>query len=202
MPLFCCALYHELGHFVDVETQLTESTRLLYPIRPDASERVQEVLLAHRGEHFADLFAACYVGSAIGDSLYAISPATTLSTTHPATADRLEMIRMFLGGEEVDVPIMFNDVLARRGLPSLSPRFTLPDVEAAFDDMRPHVLTGPSELHGLFAAGWAYLAKALRGEGATWTTGAKPLEIIRIVNDLCEKSIRNASIRQLWNDAK
>ncbi len=202
MPLFCCALYHELGHFVDVTTQLTEATRLLYPVREDASERVEEMLMAFRGEHFADLFAACYVGSAIGDSLNAISPLAGFSTTHPATEARLELIADFLSGVEVDIHAMFDDALMRRGLPKLMPRFEIPDIEAAFDDMRPHVLTGPAQLHGIFPAGWSYMAKALRGEGATWTKGAKPLEIIRIVNDLAEKSIRNASIRQLWSDAK
>ena len=75
-------------------------------------------------------------------------------------------------------------------------------MEAAFDDMRPHILAGTAQLHGIFPAGWSYMAKALQGEGATWTAGAKPLEMVRIINDLAEKSIRNASLRELWACAK
>lgn len=202
MPLFCCALYHELGHFVDMMGQLTETTERLHPIPTEVPKGFHPYMIAYRREHFADLFAACYVGSAIGDSLAALDPGATLSATHPDTPARLETIRAFLAGEEVDVHLMFSDALQRRGMPTLAPRFEVPDLEPAFDDMRPAVLTGSPQLHGVFAAGWSYMAKALNGDGATWTKGAKPLEIIRIVNDLAEKSIRNASIRQLWADAE
>jgi hypothetical protein len=202
MPLFCCALYHELGHFVDVMGQLTESTKLLSPIPDNVPDTFHPYMYAYRQEHFADLFAACYVGSAIGDSLDALNPLAGFSETHPATSNRLEVIETFLKGEEVDVLDMFQDALKRRGMPVLAQRFEVTDIEAAFDDMRPCVLDGPQQLHGIFPAGWSYMMKALQGDGATWTKGAKPLEIIRIINDLSEKSIRNASIRQLWKGAK
>lgn len=201
MPLFCCALYHELGHFVDVTGELTETTLLLHPIKDDTPEKYHAPMIAYRREHFADLFAACYVGSAIGDSLHAISPQGPMSLTHPSTEQRLDVIRSFLADEDVDVLAMFQDALTRRGFPALVKRFEIPDIEPAFDDIRPHVLTGERQLHGIFPAGWSYLAKALGGSGAPWTKGAKPIELTRIVNDLAEKSIRNASVRQLWAEA-
>ena len=202
MPLFCCALYHELGHFVDMMGELTKTTLLLHPFPEDYSENIQAIMTAYRQEHFADLFAACYVGSAIGDSLHALNPLAEFSVTHPATEDRIDVIRGFLKGEQSDVLAMFQDALGRRGMPALGQRFEAPAIEPAFDDMRPHALASTAQLHGIFPAGWSYMAKALRGEGATWTTGAKPLEMIRIINDLAEKSIRNASLRQLWAAAK
>lgn len=201
MPLFCCALYHELGHFVDMIGEITETTLLLRPFPEHIPEKLHPYMTAYRREHFADLFAACYVGSAIGDSLHALNPDASLSETHPPTPHRLELIRSFLAGEASDEMAMYQDALGRRGLPALGRRFDIPDIEAAFDDIRPHVLEGPAQLHGIFPAGWSYMAKALRGDGAVWTRGAQPLEIIRIINDLAEKSIRNASLRQLWSSA-
>lgn len=199
MPLFCCALYHELGHFIDLSCQITETTLLLRPIDANIPEKFHLVMAAYRREHFADLFAACYVGSAIGDSLNAVNPNVGITLTHPPNIQRLELIRSFLAGEVSDELSMFQDALARRGLPALAQRFRLPEVYEAFNDIRPHLLAGPEQLHGIFPAAWSYMARALQGDGPPWTKGARPLEIIRIINDLAEKSIRNASIRQLWN---
>ena len=202
MPLFCSALYHELGHFVDVTGEVTETTLLLRPIDPSVPEKFHPYMENYRREHFADLFAACYVGSAIADSLNALNPSGSMSLTHPPTPQRLELIRSFLGGETSDELAMFQDALGRRGLPQLRSRFEVPDVEPAFDDIRPHVLVGEAQLHGMLPAGWSYMAKALRGEGPEWTQGAQPLELVRIINDLAEKSIRNASLRQLWANSQ
>ncbi len=195
MPLFCSALYHELGHFLDLNRNVTDTTMLLKSV----PENLQEIVSTHRREHFADLFAACYVGSGIVDSLNAVNPLGKRTFTHPPTVERIEVIRAFLAGEEFDELTMFQDALTRLGLPRLERRFSIPDIEASFDDIRPHVLSGKEELHGMMSSGWSYMAKALRGDGPSWTKSAKPLEIIRIVNDLTEKSIRNASIRQRWS---
>ncbi|WJI57290.1 MULTISPECIES: hypothetical protein [unclassified Mesorhizobium] len=198
MPLFCSALYHELGHFVDLTRNITETTMLLEPIE-GASEVVQDVVRRHRCEHFADLFAACYVGSAIADSLNAVHPFGERTPTHPPTSERIEVIRGFLADESFDELTMFQDTLSRLGMPRLERRFVVPEIESAFDDIRPYTLTGEAELHGIIPAGWSYMAKALHGAGAPWTRGAQRLEIIRVINDLTEKSVRNSSLRQLWS---
>lgn len=200
MPLFCSPLYHELGHFVDLSRNVVDSTMLTAPV-PGASEGVNNIILLHRREHFADLFAACYVGSAIIDSLNAVMPAGGLTPTHPPTSNRIELIRAFLAGEDTDEITMFQAALKQLGLPELRVRFSTPTIEEAFDDLRPAVLSGAGELHGIMQAGWSYLAKARDGAGPPWTRSAQPLEIVRIVNDLTEKSIRNVSVRQLWSKA-
>lgn len=194
MPLFCAALYHELGHFVDLTRNVTDTTLLLNP----APEDLIEIVRNHRREHFADLFAACYVGSAIVDSLDATNPLAPRTFTHPPTAERIDFINGFLKGESLEDINMFQDALLKLGLPPLQQRFKVPSIESAFDDIRPHVLQEPAELHGIMAAGWSYLGKIKSGAGPIWTASGNSLEVIRIVNDLTEKSIRNDSIRHLW----
>lgn len=197
MPLFCAALYHELGHFVDLARNITDVTILTHPVN-GASEKIQELVQNHRREHFADLFAACYVGSAIVDSIDAINPLAGHSPTHPATKTRIDVIRGFLEGEEFDELAMYQDALKKLGMPLLQKRYSVPAIEDAFDDIRPHNLTNSAELHGIMAAGWSYLGKVKSGGGPRWTVGGNPLDVVRIVNDLTEKSIRNASVRSLW----
>lgn len=194
LPLFCSALFHELGHFIDLSYGLTEASMLLYPPQPEHSD----VLERHRREYFADLFAASYVGRAIAESLNTISPDAGISLTHPATAKRLELIEDFLTAQENGELDMWQDVLKRVKLPELGQRFTLPEIVSAFDDIRPVSIQGDAELFGLFPTGWSYMTKAIHGDGPEWSRGANQLEIVRIVNDLTEKSIRNASIRKLW----
>lgn len=197
MPLFCAALYHELGHFVDLARNVSGSTLLTHP-QPKATPEVLELLLVHRREHFADLFAACYVGPVIIDTLYAINPNAEISLTHPSTEKRLGTIQSFLDGDKFEEMEMYQAALKSLGLPTLQSRYTVPPLEAAFDDIRPYAISNDEELHGMFAAGWSYLGKVKSGGGPNWATGGGHLDATRIVNDLVEKSIRNASIRDLW----
>jgi len=198
MSLFCAALYHELGHFVDISRNVSGTTMLTHPESTPKPE-LQEAVLNHRREHFADLFAACYVGPAIIDTLYAINPKADISLSHPSTAKRIGIVQAFLNGEEIGALDMFQDALRNLGLPALETRYQIPSIDAAFDDIRPHVISSTKELHGIFAAGWSYLGKIKSGGGPSWATGGGQLETTRIVNDLTEKSIRNASIRQMWS---
>ncbi|MQW90703.1 hypothetical protein [Sinorhizobium saheli] len=200
MPLFCAALYHELGHFVDLARDVAGTTLLSHPAE-GATDKMIEVILSHRREHFADLFAACYAGPAIIDTLYAINPDAGISLSHPATADRIEVVRGFLEGEEFDELTMFQEALASLGLPPLKRRYSIPSIASAFDDIRPYRLSTTEELHGMMAAGWSYLGQIKAGAGPSWAATGSQLEAVRIVNDLTEKTIRNASIRYLWERA-
>lgn len=194
LPLFCSALFHELGHFIDLSHGLTEASMLLNPPNPDHAP----ILKNYRQEHFADLFAASYVGGAIADTLSSISPDAGVTFSHPSTAKRLELIEDYLVGNENAEIDMWQNVLRRRGLPGLKKRFELPEIKRAFDDIRPVAIAEHAQLFGLFPAAWSYMANAIHGDGPDWARGAGQLEIVRIVNDLTEKSIRNASIRKLW----
>ncbi len=197
MPLFCAALYHELGHFVDLTRNVSGTTMLTQP-EPNATPEMLEHILSHRREHFADLFAACYVGPAIVDTLYAINPNAEISLSHPSTAKRMGIVQAFLDGDEIGALGMFQDALKSLGLPPLQPRYRVPSIDDAFDDIRPYAISDTEELHGMFAAGWSYLGRIKSGGGPEWASGGGHLDAVRIVNDLIEKSIRNASIRDLW----
>lgn len=201
MPLFCAALYHELGHFVDLARNVSGTTILSHP-QPNATPEVLDVILAHRREHFADLFAACYVGPAIIDTLYAINPNAEISLSHPSTSKRIDTVQSFLEDGEFDELTMYQDALNSLGLPPLYARYAIPPIETAYDDIRPYPISSTGELHGIFAAGWSYLGKVKSGGGPQWTISANQLDVIRTVNDLTEKSIRNASIRHLWKEVR
>ena len=111
------------------------------------------------------------------------------------------MIQGFLAGEGFDELTMYQNALQKLGMPRLEKRYTVPAIETSFDDIRPHNLADAAELHGIMAAGWSYLGRIKSGGGPKWTVGGNQLDVIRIVNDLTEKSIRNASIRHLWDEA-
>lgn len=194
LPLFCSALFHELGHFIDLRFGVTDAAMLAHPVEGEAGK----VLRHHRQEYFADLLAACYVGRSIAESLQTISPDAEQTYSHPATAKRLELIEDFLTDKENGEVDMWRDVLARLKLPDLKPRFATTNLVEAFDDIRPVPIGSDAELFGLFPTGWSYMVHAINGSGPEWSRGASQLEIVRIVSDLTEKSIRNASIRKLW----
>ncbi|MCK9606554.1 MAG: hypothetical protein M0R33_08905 [Methylomonas sp.] len=78
-PLLNVALYHELGHFIDIHQGIVNQSLLLVPsamlplpsinfsgLSPDL---VNQIAIHHRREYFADLFAASYAGKAIRDFL-------------------------------------------------------------------------------------------------------------------------------------
>jgi hypothetical protein len=151
-------------------------------------------------EYFADLFAASYCGLSAGRPLELIASANPVSHTHPSTADRLQTIHDFVAGNAVPVASAFNLVLGRVGLPTLHVRFVEPQLESAFDAIRPASIASVDELHGIFSAGWRYLDDVRAGNRATWA-GFGPEESTRIINDLIEKSIRNRQILEHWRDA-
>jgi hypothetical protein len=191
-PLYSIPLYHELGHFVDLANSVTKLSLLLSPATYVFDE-------AHRMEHFADLFAASYVGRSSVGVLETIAPGAPISRTHPATSDRVALVETFLAGKPHPIIELFQKSLKNLGLPLLSLNFDLPIILNDFNDIRPYVIQSDSQLHGLFDAGWNYLNDVLDKRSAEWSTTLPDDEIERIVNDLVEKTIRNKSIRERWN---
>lgn len=203
-PIFCIPLFHELGHFVDHHYKISELSLLFaQPGPPPANMHPaiwREANLNHRMEHFADLFSACYTSEGSKKSLLAIAPNHGASHTHPATTKRVEVIEHFLGGHQDPMVNLFQATLAARGLPSLSPRFKLPDLAVPFDDVLPCRFSEDAELYGVFSGGWDYLYDQIATRAAPWIDdGVDVHGIERTVNDLVEKSIRNFEIRERWN---
>jgi hypothetical protein len=191
-PLYCVPLYHELGHFVDVSNGVTNLSRLIQP--PNSPSELQ-----HRLEHFADIFAAAYIGRCSIRALEIIAPNNPTSVTHPSTADRVALVEEFLAGRQTGIIPIFQTCLQHLGLPFLQIEHVAPNLTPAFNDIRTHAVTSKRELHGLFNSAWAYLEDSLDNRSAPWiASNSTTAEIERVVNDLTEKSIRNASSRERW----
>ena len=191
-PLYCTPLYHELGHFVDMTLGVTRLSLLI-----DRPAHV--ALIAHRHEHFADLFAACYVGRASVAPLKTIAPNAPASPTHPSTNDRVAVVEDFLKGNPSQIFQLFQQCVSNLNAPALTVMHDAPDLRTPLDDIRPYVIQSERELHGIFESGWNYLADALDQHVPAWSTSLPDADIERIINDLIEKSIRNHSILERWS---
>jgi hypothetical protein len=155
----------------------------------------------HRMEHFADLFAACYCSDSLNQTLVRLEGYQPSSATHPATADRLSVVDDFLAGRSNNVVDMFQTVLTVRGLPCLGQQFSIPNVEAAFDDVRTFTIADEREYFGFFPATWRYLEDQLDHRLAPWIRqDTNQLVIESTINDLTEKSLRNFEIKARWKD--
>jgi hypothetical protein len=198
-PLFNIPLYHELGHFVDKMFGVTELSFIYtnYQTKLPESQRVEH---RHRQEFFADIFAACYVGDAnlkFVESFVGDAPA---SSTHPSVKERIELGKIFLDGTPNSLIDVFQQCLKQQEAPALFKRFSAPDVNECFDNIRPCVISDKRALHGIFSSSWDYLLKVQEDKHSPWQN-ADENHIATIINDLVEKSIRNYSIREKWANA-
>lgn len=218
-PLFCVPLFHELGHFIDINnnivtTSMLMSSHLVGPDMPDLPTAAQirnfpqdvqdsykEVVKSHRAEYFADLISAAYTGDAAIGFLKEFIPSNQpAGPTHPSSIARYNLIDDFLNNKANVIIDLFQSVLQTRGLPSLHPRFSLPVLAERFQEVRPVTLGSDSEVFGVFAAGWRFLMDMTQNPIGHWAHLSEN-DIERISNDLVEKSIRNRMILEGWNEA-
>lgn len=206
-PLYSVALYHELGHFIDQRFVIAQNVEVLCPTLalPSMSAPVATMTtmerasrLFHLREYFADLFAACYCGSAIKRFLEGFAPSNGPSYSHPATYDRIQVVHSLLTGTKHTLIDAFNLALKARAQPLLQARFSRPTLDACFDAIRPVPITSDAEVHGVLDAAWAYLDRAAERNTEPWKS-LDDLEIERVINDLVEKSIRNRMILEQWS---
>jgi hypothetical protein len=205
-PLYTVALYHELGHFMDLRFVIAQNVEVLRPnlALPSMSaptgtltpmERASRLL--HIREYFADLFAACYCGSAIKRFLEGFAPSSGSSFSHPATYDRIQVVQALLEGKPHALIDAFNLALTARAQPRLELRFSRPPLGPCFDAIRPVPLASDAQVHGVLDAAWEYLDKAAERNTEPWKS-LSDLHIERVINDLVEKSIRNRMILEQW----
>jgi hypothetical protein len=191
-PLYCVPLYHELGHFVDISNGVTNLSVLIQPVSSQDE-------FHHRLEHFADLFAACYVGKASIRALETIAAGHHTTPTHPATAARVALVEDLLEGRSNPLVALFQTCLQQLSLAPLTKEFSAPDISSHFDDVLTYKTTTYEELHGLFESAWLYFENALDNRSPPWIKpDTNDGDIERVINDLTEKSIRNASVRERW----
>lgn len=217
-PLFCTPLFHELGHFVDMQNEVVATSMLLspqtvgpdlpdFPTAEDMKDASQEQLkelrgltIAHRREYFADLFSVAYTGRAARGFLEEFCPGIASTDTHPSAEARLALMDDFLAGRPNPIIDVFQSALAARGLPSLKLSFGEVALEDTFGDVRPFMPTCDAEVFGLFDAGWMFLTKQWTSPSGSWSKLGED-DRVRAVNDLTEKSIRNRMVQEAWGEA-
>jgi hypothetical protein len=197
-PIFCIPLFHELGHFVDRHVGVVAYIRL-NALQQGGSFNQVTLPPLHWAEHFADLFAACYVGRSSTGLLEAVVPNAPANQTHPASKDRIDLVEKFVNGISDPRLTAFEIALKNLGAPALKIRHTVPNLTSAYNDVRPVDIKSAAELHGLFDAAWSYFSVNESKPVSPMTNVAMSVEQFeRTVNDLTEKSIRNYSTKEMW----
>ncbi|MGH2637899.1 MAG: hypothetical protein ACRDF4_01215, partial [Rhabdochlamydiaceae bacterium] len=196
-PTYNAALYHELGHFVEQYHRITRFSALLLPAMSPASTEESERAQQHMKEHFADLFAASYVGEAIIRILSEIAPSEGASKTHPAMKTRIEVVTAYLEGKQNNIVDILMSSMKALSLAELNHKFTHPDISNSFGNIRPHRLSSDSEVHGILLSAYKFIDATLKSPPAAWS-GIEEGDVVRIVNDLLEKSVRNRMITNGW----
>lgn len=196
--LSCVVLYHELGHFVD--KQLNISSRLLLKnhrvITPNNS--IQQKYYSHKMEYFADLFASQYVNDSSNTYLNHIASTASDSSTHPATSLRIDTTNDFLNNESNVIISEFNEVLTISGLPLLEKRHIEIRIEdCTFQDLYPQKFASKNELHYVFKLGW----EIWNNSSTNFLKGFSSRQQYNIINNLIEKSISNYVVQENWEKA-
>jgi len=215
-PLFCVPLFHELGHFVDNDNKIVDTSLLLSPATsgpdlpdlptsaeiaalPDLERSLATAeVVSHRQEYFADLFSASYVGNALSGFLQEFCPDQPKSDSHPSSVSRDKLLADFSSGTPNPVIEMFQEALKARGLPELRARATSIALEASFGNVRPFTPASDEELFGLFESAWNFLQTQWAAPTGPWVHFPED-DRVRLVNDLTEKSIRNHMLVEGWN---
>lgn len=212
-PLFCTPLYHEIGHYVEerkrlVTGSLTANEQAWLGCLPDAEfvagiedkTKRRKVALNLITEHFCDVFAASYISSAASFYIHEWVPSEGPTETHPSTVKRIEVVEAFLRDEKSPFVEMLRNIGRDNGENSLLvKRFEEPDVEKYFSDFRPCEISNIAQMHGIFPAALKQLKSSIC-DATKRKAFPNHEDLILVINDLTEKSIRNYMIRSAWDE--
>lgn len=189
-------LYHELGHFIDVELNISQS--IFYKKNGFKASYNDSEIQSHNHtmEYFADVFAAQYINNASNLFLDYISSNTTDSATHPSTKKRIEFVDKFLHNEKIDLVDEFNLVLIAQSKPTIQIRHKIFDADNSdFNEFIPQQINSDDQLHAIFKLGWDFW-----NNSETNTLNRVPKkQRYYIINNLVEKSISNYIVTANWN---
>ncbi|WP_282016496.1 hypothetical protein [Marinifilum flexuosum] len=212
-------LYHEIGHFIDNQYKISKTIvkGILATKKYDkykdylpaieyigklSDSEVEQMMLNHTMEYFADIFASQYIGDSSGNFLNYIAKDAPYSFTHPATKMRFQIVCDFMEKKENSIisalqtastSISKNDLQLRNS--TLSPD--------DFLNLIPVEVNSDSELHSLFVLGWEIWFNKIK-EIHDVNQIAIPLEnnkLYLIINSLIEKSIGNYIVKENWTYA-
>lgn len=182
-------VYHELGHFIDFNYQITQS--LFRDI--DFNKENPDAKIKHYREYFADLFASQYIGRSSIEPLnyIAYNPRDKDSDTHPANKKRIEVIEIFLKGSgNIEIMKIINS-LKKITLERTSRELKIRSVnitDSPFETLNPVKISEPKKIHSLFSQGWI---NWLDENSKIRQTYIDPIECHEKINFLIMKSIVN-----------
>jgi len=224
-------LYHELGHFVDsileiydaiflsISNQIRSSKTskkdkddilkyfpyMLSPPTLWSLKEIEFMFKMHIKEYFADLFAAQYVSKSACNHLVYIAPNAPISSTHPSTQNRINIVDEFLGdyAEYGCVVKTFISETLKKTRKEIKLRYA----SIASDDiisLIPCEISQSEQLHFLYNLGWniwLYRTSEFKDKN-NMNEHLKQGQIYQIINNLIEKSINNYMIVKSWNYSK
>lgn len=187
-------LYHEVGHFINSKFKITTKAinELEYKDLPPGQLKQ---LINYWQEHFADLFAAQYVGQAASHYLELTAAEYIGSALHPATDKRIRVVDDFLAGNDNEIVEHLKKATqaGTEGKKQLRNGYK-PLTRDDFDKLIPIEVKEEAELHSLFALGWDIWLD----ENSYLRTKFNIDRCSQILNNLIEKSISNYFITLNW----
>lgn len=190
-------LYHELGHFIDLELHISEKIFYNKFGYLDSYSNHQLKEFNHCMEYFADLFAAQYINDASNLFLNYIAYNHPDSDTHPATTKRIEVVNAFLKGEYQKEINEIEYALSNSVNQNLKIRHQTIDIKKSdFLNLIPQKIKSNSELHYIFKLGWEFWNDSDKNFLRNFESKQK----YQIINNLIEKSISNYTIKQKWQE--
>ncbi|MBS1682162.1 MAG: hypothetical protein JST48_10645 [Bacteroidetes bacterium] len=188
-------LYHEIGHFIDKQyykiTQRIVQREPQFSGLPDIEKKKLEMYL---GEHFADVFAAQYIGLSANHYLNYIAYKAPSSDSHPSTENRINFVKDFVAGkksENLDLLMNATKIITDQDLKIRYKKIPLKD----FNNLIPPNIKNDSELHSLFIQGWSIW---LNKNSVLRKKFSNPSQLNTILNNLIEKSISNYFLLKEW----
>jgi len=191
---FNVVLYHELGHFVDLNFKISES--IVYEEFPGLSSEDAEQKINHYREFFADLFAAQYIDINVSLYLEYEAPFDGDCFTHPSTEARSELVKDFLEGHDNPIISQIQNGCKSITEEELRIRYKEPNISDFFNYIPP-IIESDEHLHGLFVIGW----KAWRDKREQFSE-KNLFKQYTYLNNLIEKSISNYMVTTEWNSIK
>lgn len=194
-------LYHELGHFIDQELNITDRIFFdRYKKRPVVfSTRDEYAFYFYQKEYFADLFAAQYISDSSTNYVNHLAFEVDDTDRHPATSKRDNVVRTFLKGESCESIDLIQNALEKMGGEKLKNRSVFLDPgNSDFLKLVPQNINSVEELHGLFKLSWDFWLDSENN----FLKEFSPRQKYYVVNNLIEKSISNYNVVQNWKKAK
>lgn len=225
-------LYHELGHFIDREYEITRVVYIellsdletgltspdsdeiytLFPYlnNPDVVADFKgnyhpfNLLANHIAEYFCDLFASQYINDCSSQYLtYITLEQKNHSSTHPSTINRVDFVNKHLKGASSYFLDKMKSVITNITGKKIESR-SIQIKSKNFENLIPYEISDRAELHSLFIYGWKVWLNDWEEieKEANLNFKLDQASVYNIINNLIEKSIGNYIVKKQWDTFK